>query len=400
VSLVVLSSVLVGISTRPGAGVLCLATDFPTEDRYLSIKPLQNAVHLAVAQNLRLGNGETLQVIDYDDTSRETLDADAQIGARNVQHMVRTPCIVGMIGPENSGVAAAEMPIAANAGLVMISPGNTLSGLTVRPYAALEGWDFDQLHPKGKPLTYFRIAPNDVAQGLAAADFVFDDLGARTVYVIDDREQFGEDVVGSFTQTFEVRGGKIAGIESITSANPADVAAVATRIANTHPDAVFYSGISDGGGLLKRQLVSQGYAGAFVGGEGIAGDPGFVEVAGGDAANGTVAINPSAYVTSSSSDAAARFIRDYQARYPGQNPGPDAAETYDATMILITAIKQLILAGQGVTRQAMIEQVRHMQYAGVIGPISFDANGDIDHGVFSLYRVQDGAWVYFQQVRV
>jgi branched-chain amino acid transport system substrate-binding protein len=71
---------------------------------------------------------------------------------------------------------------------------------------------------------------------------------------------------------------------------------------------------------------------------------------------------------------------------------------YDAAMVLITAIKQLIRADQPVTREALIDQVQHIQYAGVTGPISFDANGDIAHGVFSLYRVQDGAWVFVQQL--
>ena len=38
------------------------------------------------------------------------------------------------------------------------------------------------------------------------------------------------------------------------------------------------------------------------------------------------------------------------------------------------------------------------QYTGVIGPISFDTNGDIVHGVVSLYWVKDGVWTFFQQL--
>jgi hypothetical protein len=69
-------------------------------------------------------------------------------------------------------------------------------------------------------------------------------------------------------------------------------------------------------------------------------------------------------------------------------------------MILITAIDQLARAGQPVTRATVLEQVRQIHYSGVIGPISFDSNGDITHGVFSVYRVQDGIWTYFETVRV
>jgi len=392
------TSLLAGSHVLPRGGTLCLATDLPTGGKYGYPKSLEDAVNLAVMQNQNLDNGYTLKVINYDDASQETLDYDPQIGAHNVQHMVQTPCIVGMVGPYDSAVAVAEMPIAANAGLVMISPSTTRSGLTLRPYAELEGWDFDQLHPMGKPLSYFRIAPNDVAQGLVAADFTFDDLGARNVYVVSDRERFGEDLVGGFTQGFQVKGGKIVGIESIPNGNLSVIADIAARIVDINPDAVYYAGITDGGGQLKAQLVKRGYTGPFVGGEGIATDPGFVEVAGVNAANGTLAIQPSSHPSSFTSDEAAQFFRDFHARYPGQRLEPDTAEAYDAAMVLITAIKHLIRAGQPVTREALIEQVQHIQYAGVIGPVSFDANGDIAHGVFSLYRVQDGVWVYVQQL--
>ena len=67
-------------------------------------------------------------------------------------------------------------------------------------------------------------------------------------------------------------------------------------------------------------------------------------------------------------------------------------------MVLISAIKHLIAAGQPVTRAAMREQVQRIQYTGVIGPISFDEHGDITHGIFTMYTVHAGQWVYFRQV--
>jgi ABC-type branched-subunit amino acid transport system substrate-binding protein len=67
-------------------------------------------------------------------------------------------------------------------------------------------------------------------------------------------------------------------------------------------------------------------------------------------------------------------------------------------MVLITAIRYLIHSGQNVTRSALIDQVQNFQYSGVTGPISFDTNGDIAHGIFSIYQVQSGTWVYLEQV--
>jgi ABC-type branched-subunit amino acid transport system substrate-binding protein len=93
-------------------------------------------------------------------------------------------------------------------------------------------------------------------------------------------------------------------------------------------------------------------------------------------------------------------VRAFQARYPGQDVDADTAEAYDAAMTVITAIDHLAHAGQPVTRATVLEQVRQIHYTGVIGPISFDSNGDIVHGVFSILRVQNGVWTYFETLRV
>lgn len=405
VSLLVLgASLLVGFHVFSGGGTLCLATDLPTSGEYEFNTTLAHAANLAVMQNQHLENGYTLKVINYDDTSQETSESDPQIGAHNVQQIAQNPCMVGMIGPYLSVVAAAEMPIAARAGLVMISPSTTFPGLTLRSYATLDGLNFDLFHPPGKPLNYFRIAPNDVTQGVVAANFTFDNLGARSVYIVHDRNAYGKELAGGFTQGFEIKGGRIVGSEDIPNGNLSVIADVAARIVAANPDAVFYGGGTESGaGLLKAQLFQRGYTGPFVGGDGITGAAvtsafDFIKQAGANAANGAFATVSAFALPFSSSDAAAQFIQNYSIRYPGEEDlASYTAEAYDATMTLITAIKQLIQAGQPVTRAAMLEQVRHIHYTGVIGPISFDDNGDIVHGVFTIFIVRAGHWVYLQQ---
>jgi branched-chain amino acid transport system substrate-binding protein len=405
---VVASALLVGVllaSSPLSAGVLgqqrtlCLATDLPTTgDDSGRGKPVENAVNLAVRQNQALGNGYTLQVINYNDVSTTTGIHDAEQGAKNVADMVRNRCIVGMVGPYNSNVARAELPITASAGLVMISPSNTNPALTLRGYAEIEGVDFDQLHPAGKPINYFRITPNDVTQGVVDADLAFDHLEARSVYVVSDRSPYGEELAAGFTERFQVKGGRIVGIDSTLPGNPSVSANVAARIVATVPDVVFYGGVADGGGaVLKRQLVQLGYNGAFVGGDALAGDPAFVAQAG-QAANGTFASAPVRDLSTFTSGAAATFIRDYHARYPGQGLSPYCPDAYDAAMMLIQAIKYLITAGKEVTRAAVLDQIQNIQYTGVTGAISFDKNGDIAHGVFSMYEAQDGKWGFVEQM--
>jgi branched-chain amino acid transport system substrate-binding protein len=151
---------------------------------------------------------------------------------------------------------------------------------------------------------------------------------------------------------------------------------------------------------LKAELVKRGYAGLFIGADAIANDELFIKQAGGNVAVGVYASVGLRDLSTFTSGAAATFLRDYAARYPAQDLDPAAANAYDAAMVLITASKNLIRAGKEVTRAALIEQVQNIQYNGVTGPINFDANGDIAHGVFSIYTVQNGRWVYVWQVTV
>jgi branched-chain amino acid transport system substrate-binding protein len=392
---------------QTGGRTLCLATEAPTsEDIGYYGKPLENAVNLAVMQHQNPGSGYTLKAITYDETPEDGVDQQ-DVPVPYVQNMldsVRNPCVMGMVGPYKSYVARDEMPIAANAGLVVISPTNTNPALTLRPYAEAQGVNFDQLHPQGKPINYFSLAPTDATQAVADANVTVD-LGARSVYLVNafDTEygsEYGELLVSEFTQTFEGKGGRIVGIDNIET-DLSVIPALAARIAAAHPDAVFFGGVStSGAGLLKEELVKHGYTGSLIGADGIADLSDFVADAGVKAANGVYGSIEWRDLSTFTSGAAATFIHDYAAWYPVQDLSPYAANAYDAAMVLITACKNLIRAGKDVTRATMIEQVQHMQYAGVIGPISFDPNGDITHSIFSIYTVQNGQWVYAWQVSV
>jgi ABC-type branched-subunit amino acid transport system substrate-binding protein len=188
------------------------------------------------------------------------------------------------------------------------------------------------------------MTPDDVTEGVLDADFTFNFLGARSAYVVSDRHPSGEELAGGFTQGFAVQGGKIVGTNDIPNGNSSFISDLAVQIATTNPDAVFYGGITESGaGLLKAQLVKSGYTGPFVSGEGIEGDPDFLTQAGDNAASNSFASVPALDLAFSSSDAASRFIQDYSVRYPGEEDlDSHTAEAYDAAMVLITAIKQLI----------------------------------------------------------
>ncbi len=383
---------------------LCIATDFPISGTDGSSgQPAENGADLAVRENLNLGHGYTLQVRNFDDVSPSTGEHDPTTGAQNVQAMIAQSCIMAMVGPFNSNVAGAEIPVAVNAGLAMISPANTNPGLTLKQYAAANNFNFNNLHPAGKPNVYFRIPANDVVQGKVDADLTINPtsqggLGASKVYVVDDTEVYGKGLADFFVQEFTAKGGTVLGRDEITSNSGSQLPQLAAKIISMHPDAVFYGGVTaNDGGLLKAALVTAGFTGPMVGGDGIAGDPGYLTQAGAAANNtyGTVAAPDLSTFTSGPQK---QFVADYKNAF-GTDPITYSANSFDAAMIEIQAIKNLINAGTDPSRSGVVAQIAKIQYDGVTGHINFDQNGDnAGNKVFSIYQVVNGEWKFVTSV--
>src|SRR5437867_3311818 len=162
-------------------GEIIIASNFPTSgaDRASGRGPEAGAAY-AIQLN---GNIKGFKITHkpYDDAVNGV--HDPQKGAQNFTDMVSNAKILGVVGPFNSNVARATIPVANRASLVMISPANTNECLTQ---------DFPYCDPKPAALrpsgnnNYFRIAAPDTVQVPALADFVIDTLKATKVAVWSD----------------------------------------------------------------------------------------------------------------------------------------------------------------------------------------------------------------------
>jgi hypothetical protein len=107
-----------------------------------------------------------------DDSSAETGLWDEQICRTNAEAYAADERLLGVIGTYNSGCAAVEIPILSEAGVAMISPGNTAVCLTE---ASRTCEDFDPATLYGdRGRNYVRVVPNDAFQGAALAEFARD----------------------------------------------------------------------------------------------------------------------------------------------------------------------------------------------------------------------------------
>jgi branched-chain amino acid transport system substrate-binding protein len=371
----------------PGAtgGVIKIGVDLPLSGADASIGiPTQNGAILAVEEankNGFAGGAFKLQTSVLDDAVQGKHDPAA--GAQNVQNFISDPAVLAMVGPFNSNVAKAEIPLTNDAGLAQISPSNTNDGLTIGDAAK----QLRTAHPDVN--TYFRVCTRDSKQGSALAQVAYQRLGFKKVFVIDDNETYGKGLADVFDASFRQLGGTVLGHEHITS-NQVDFKSLLTKIKALSPDAVFFGGnTSTGGGLIRRQMADVGMANVpFLGGDGIS-DAEFEKQAGA-AANGSYMTVASPDVTKLPS--AKKFVQAYQARFKS-NVGPYSANAYTAAKIEIAAIEKAIKDGGGKmpTRADVLKNIAATtNFNSPIGKVGFDANGDTTSPVLTLLHIENG----------
>jgi len=387
-ALAVLGSV--SISASAAGQTYKIGIDLPTSGADASDGiPTKNGALLAIADANAKGmpGGIKLQAEPLDDAVQGKHDP-AQ-GAQNLKTFAADSSVVGVVGPFNSNVAKAEIPISNDAGLALVSPSNTNDGLTIGEAAK----SLRQSHPN--EISYFRVCTRDQNQGKAGAELA-KKLGFKSVYIVDDNETYGKGLADIFDKDFRAEGGTVLGHDHLT-ANQQDFKALLTKIAATHPDVVYFGGVTaTGGGLLRRQMADAGMSNVpYIGGDGIS-DEEFLKDAG-DLANNS-------YYTIAAPDAsklpsAAAFNKEYKAKY-GKDPGAYSASAYAAAWVIINAIKQAQAHG-GVTRASVLKYVAATKgLATPIGLVGFDKNGDTTNGVISYYKITGGKGVFLNQVAI
>ena len=129
-----------------------------------------------------------------------------QQGAKNIQTLANDPTVIGIVGPYNSSVAQAEIPVSNAAGLMQCSPANTNPGLT-KPWGGADPLSLRPTNPT--KIAYVRVATTDDLQGAAGADIAFNIAKATTAYVADDTQTYGKGLSDVFATQFAALGGKV-----------------------------------------------------------------------------------------------------------------------------------------------------------------------------------------------
>jgi branched-chain amino acid transport system substrate-binding protein len=383
-------------------GKVTIAIELPQQgSEKAASDPIINGVKLAVKLAGGTAGGYAIEIPQsaiYDDALNGA--HDPQTGANNMGKAVADQNTVAVIGPLNSSVALAQIPITNEGGLLQCSPANTNPDLT-------KGDPGKQL--RKKPNNYIRVVTTDDVQGPAAAQYIFDVLKKKSVYVIDDTETFGKGVADAFDAEFKKRGGTVVKHDAAPKTTT-DYVSIMTAAKALNPESIYFGGVTATGGA--RILLAAAQAGLgdvpYVGPDGINDGSGttkdsFLNLAAGAAKN-----SYSTLAGIGDFPGRAQFEVDYQAEYKAAPTGY-AGTGFACAQVVVDAITRAG-AGTNADMKALRESVRiagtatDVTYKTIVGDITFTAEGDTSQRIVSIYSYDaagaggKGDWKFQTQV--
>jgi branched-chain amino acid transport system substrate-binding protein len=382
------------------AGEIIIASDLPTSGADASSGlPAQNGAAFAVSQTPTY-KGIKITFKPFDDAVNGV--HDPQKGAQNVQQMLSDSKVLAMVGPFNSNVARAEIPIANQGQLAMMSPSNTNECLTqLFPYCDPKP---AALRPTGKN-NYFRIAAPDTVQGPAMADYIIDTLKLTKIAVFSDNETFGKGVADNFAKRVVAKGGTVTNRSDFDWKTTNDFKPFINAAKAAGAQAIYAGATSATKACIVRSQMKgilDAAAVPFTGPDGI-GDSQCIKDAGDQAANMTFT-NAAGEATQNPD--AANTIAAYKQAYPKKEDlGAYTFPSYDCALILVDAVKRAIDAAGGKvpTRQQVVDAVQATSgLKGTVGTYAFDANGDPKSATMAFYKTTGTPldWAFVKQFSV
>lgn len=326
---------------------------------YASVgQPIADGVEYAVTQANDSGEVPCTLEVQAEDSQGDPNQAPAL-----AEKLIGNENLVFCACPYFSGETLATAQIFGDAGVAISGTGTN-----------------ETIDEQGFPTWFRAVAPDNIQAEVAAA-YLKDGLGAKTVAVIHDNQDYSKGLADGVAKNL---GNLVAGTE-IINPEETDYSAVVTAIEALNPDAIFYGGYTPQAGPLAKQLQEAGVTATFMTDDGSK-DPSFGELAGG-AAEGSLASCPC--VDPLKIDAASEFVEGMRAAYGKNSPGTFAADMYDVTNLVIDALKELN-GDEAIdeVRAHVVEAFQNAEgYQGIAKAYTWNDSGEFEGG-------PEDVWIY------
>jgi branched-chain amino acid transport system substrate-binding protein len=341
-------------------------------------------------------NGYKIEFKELDDSTASAGKWDPGQTQSNARKAVQDKSTVAYLGEFNSGATANSLPILNQAGIPQVSPANTAVGLTTDEPGADVG-EPQKYYPAGTH-TYARVVPRDTIQGAAVTTAMSED-GCKVVYIVNDKEVYGQGLAKVVAGNVPKQGMKLAGNDGYDP-KASNYRSLASKIKGTGTDCVFGSLIVDNNGV---QLFKDLYAG--IPGVKLYGPDGIAESTFADPKEGGVPANvgKATKITVATLDQSKypeegqKFFSDYESEY-GKKPETYAIYGYEAMSLILDAMKR---AGDKANDRKAVNDAIHStkDKQSVLGTYSIDENGDTSLTDYGLYSIKDGQLTFDKVIK-
>ncbi len=226
----------------------------------------------------------------------------------------------------------------------------------------------------------FRVMPSDSVNGIYLAQFAQRMAFKRTA-VLYENDAFGRGLADAFRRAYR---GELVSFDPIPSDSTADFAPYIAYVKSRQPDAVLMVTVEAPGLKLLREAKRQQLQAALLGSDGWTGLALYP-----NDANGICVVQ--SFTATDPRAEARKFVAAFQARYHVA-PSANSALGYDAMMLVVDAIRA-VGPDRGRIRDYLANSAERKPFAGVTGPIAFDATGDLRNKPISVTRLENAQFV-------
>ncbi len=241
------------------------------------------------------------------------------------------------------------------------------------------------LTEKGYP-TILRIFPRDDAQGAFVAPWIAKNFKGKKIAILNDKSAYGKGLATVVKQTLNGLGVQEVMFEGINPGEK-DYSAIVSKLKSAGAEFVYFGGYHTEAGLILRQAADQGFKFQLMSADALA-TADFWPISGpaGEGTLFTFASDPRRAPT------AAKALEQFKAQ--GYNPEGFTLFSYGVVQAIAEGIKR---AGSDDPAKVAQALENGQPVDTVLGPLSFDAKGDVKDPHFDINQWHDGKYAAINQ---
>ncbi len=389
-------------SSSNAATTLYISSDLPKQGGSADQSESTNkAIKLLLKRMNNKAGKYIIKFREYDNSTAAKGSWDDAQCAKNAQAHVAARDEVAVMGTYNSGCAKIIVPILnqdPKGPMIMVSNANTNPGLT-KIWGPGEPAKY---YPNGKR-NYYRVVTTDDNQGAAAAEYA-KSLGVSKVYVLNDRQTYGQGVAQSFTTN-----AKKLGLTVLSAGDAGEgwddkatnYEALFTKIKALSPDMLYIGGIFDlnGGQLVKDKVkyLGSNTAVKMMMPDGFTGYPDFLALP--EAAGAYLSFTGLDISQFPKGGVAEDFQDEYLLTYGEAPTSSFSVYGAAAAQVILDAISR-----SNGTRKDIFEKMKTVNISAaksVVGTtLKFDKNGDILSKDITILIVKDKTETFVKKITI